>query len=333
MPLAWAPGRVNLIGDHTDYTGGLVLPMAIDLGTTVEWSDSPAGTTFRSSAEHGTIDLSDPRTASGWGRYVHAVAAVLTESNHRLRHIDATISSTLPIGAGLSSSASLEVAVAASLGAPMSTHDERVQLARLCQRAEQRAVGVPCGIMDQLIVLTGESGAAQLIDCHTLDEQRVPITDEVQVVVQFIAHRTLTGSGYGERVDECSRAQDVIGPLRVATRDDAELLADPVLRRRARHVVTENQRVRDFAVSMHRGDYTEAGRLMVESHHSLDIDYAVSIPAMNEAVQRLVDTPGVFGARMTGGGFGGCVVALADRSTDVDGWKVAATRGAFVSFD
>ena len=322
---ALAPGRVNLIGDHTDYTGGLVLPMAIDRYTEITGWREGHRVQLHSVDEADDVDLpltiDDPSAVTpAWGRYV---AGVVAEVRPRIGFHGA-VSTDIPIGAGLSSSAALEVAVALALG-----HDGDVfDLATACQRAEQRASGVPCGIMDQLCVAAGVEGHALLIDCGTLTIDPVPVPDDVEVVVQFIAHRTLVGSPYADRVAECAAAEAEIGPLRTASSNDATRIADPIVRLRALHVAEENQRVRDFAAALRAHDLAEAGRLMVASHHSLANQYHTSTAQMDAAVDALCATPGVYGARMTGGGFGGCVVALAEPGALRQGWVVRAVDGA-----
>ncbi len=241
--------------------------------------------------------------------------------------ITGSIRSDIPAGAGLSSSAALECAIGLALG----FDGTPTELALAAQRAEHAATGVPTGIMDQLCIAAATDGHATMIDCHTLEVTQVEIPTEVDVVVEFIAHRTLVGSAYGDRVAECARAEAVTGPLRNATLDDIERARhhlDDIAWRRARHVVTENERVRSFAAALGEGDYERAGRLMHAGHESLRTDFEVSTPAMDAAVARLTDTPGVFGARMTGGGFGGCVVALCVPGSLSSGWVVHASRGA-----
>ena len=323
-----APGRVNLIGDHTDYTGGLVLPMTIDRATVIEGEPGGDRIVLTSVDEAEPVDLplhvDHPETvAPAWGRYVAGVASEVSPT----RGFRGTVTTTIPIGAGLSSSAALELAVALAIGATGSPLD----LALACQRAEQRASGVPCGIMDQWCIAAGVEGHALLMDCGTLVATPVAIPDDVEVVVQFIAHRTLVGSPYADRVAECAAAEVAIGPLREADLLATGHIADPVVQRRARHVVGENQRVRDFAAALALHDLAEAGRLMVESHESLRDLYETSTPEMDAAVERLVATPGVWGARMTGGGFGGCVVALTRPGALTEGWVVRPVRGAHVA--
>lgn len=324
-----APGRVNLIGDHTDYTGGLVFPMAIDRATTIEFEPNANRIVLDSDAEPSPVVVAlpvtgDPRaTTPSWGRYVAAMARELGATTG----IRGSIRSDIPAGAGLSSSAALECAVGLALG----FDGTPTELALAAQRAEHAATGVPTGIMDQLCIATATDGHATMIDCHTLDITPVPVPDDIEVVIEFVAHRTLVGSAYADRVAECSRAEAVIGPLRDATLDDvarARHHLDDIAWRRARHVVTENERVRAFASALVEGDHVRAGRLMVAGHESLRADFETSTADMDAAVERLTGRPGVFGARMTGGGFGGCVVALCEPGSLDSGWVVHASRGA-----
>ena len=322
-----APGRVNLIGDHTDYTGGLVFPIAIDRWTEVR-GESSQSITLISEDESGTVDLTIQPThlheaAPAWGRYV---AAVRNELAHlqKVDGISATISTTLPIGAGLSSSASLTVAIAVVLGFEGSA----VELAQLARRAEVAATGVPTGIMDQLCIASAIPGHATHIDCSDLTIDHVAVPEDVKIAVRFIAHRTLEGSEYSTRVSECSHAEAEIGPLRLANLADTEEINDLTVRSRARHVVSENERVTTFAQALASNDYRSAGEVMVESHHSLAHNYDVSTPTMNAAVEELCQIPGVYGARMTGGGFGGCVVALCEPEINIDAWIVSPVGGA-----
>ncbi len=322
-----APGRVNLIGDHTDYTGGLVLPMAIDRYTEIRGVREGDRVALTSSDEHLPVELplriEQPQdTSPAWGRYVAGVVAEMPHPHGFHGHVTTDI----PIGAGLSSSAALEVAVALALG----FEGTPLALAQLCQRAENRASGVPSGIMDQLAIAAGVAGHALVIDCGDLTVRPVAVPHDVEIVVLFVAHRTLVGSPYADRVAECAAAERVIGPLRSATPADAARIDDPVVRARALHVTTENRRVLDFADAIAAHDLAAAGVLMVQSHDSLRDLYATSTPLMDEAVAHLVATPGVYGARMTGGGFGGCVVALTEPGALLTGWIVQAVAGAAV---
>ncbi len=322
---AFAPGRVNLIGDHTDYTGGLCLPMAVHLGTTVTLE--PGGRRLRLSSDaaggHADIDLEapDPGVGPAWARYVAAVVAELAPANGGV----GTVATTLPLGAGLASSAALEVATALALGFSGSP----LALARLCQRAEHRAVGVPSGLMDQLASALGVAGHALLLDCRTTTIEPVALPEGAEVVaVHCGVPRSLAASAYATRQAECQAAEAVVGPLRDVGPDDVSGIADPTLRRRARHVVTENRRVQAFADALVRGELRGAGALMAESHRSLRHDFEVSLPALDRLVDDLVARPGVFGARLTGGGFGGCVVALAEPGALDVGWRLRPVGGA-----
>jgi len=329
----WAPGRVNLIGDHTDTTGGLVLPMAIDLGIALEVEPLPRRISLTSDAQPEPLELDlpvvDPRTVRpAWGRYVAGVAAQL-ESTDGVR---GTVTSTLPQGAGLSSSAALEVAAALALGGPS---DPR-ELAALCRDAEEAASGVPCGIMDQLTSAAGVEGHALLIDCHTLDITPIPLPPSVAItVVHSGQERELAGSAYAERRAQCEAAEAVIGPLRAATSEDLARLEDPVIRRRARHVVSENDRVRRAARALVDGDLGTLGEAMARSHASLRDDFEVSTPVLDELVEELSAMPGVVGARLTGAGFGGCVVVAHDPGVAPGAgrraWRVRASAGATVA--
>ena len=323
-----APGRVNLIGDHTDYTGGLVLPMAIDLGTSVEGRRGGSVVRLVSESEDDEaavpLDVTDPAAvAPPWARYVAGVVAVVRPG----QGFTGRVTTTLPVGAGLSSSAALEVAVALALGFEGSP----LELALACQRAEQEASGVPSGVMDQLASAAGVAGHALLIDCSTLAVRPVPLPDDVEVVVVHSGQtRTLVGSAYAERRAQCEAAAAVVGPLGQVDLAAVASLPDPVVRARARHVVSENQRVRDFAAALEARDLRACGQLMHASHASLRDDFAVSTPTLDGLVADLSSRPGVHGARLTGAGFGGCVVALTDPGALAAGWHVTAVGGAHV---
>ena len=245
-----------------------------------------------------------------WGRYVAGVLSELNKLGIDIPGFTGEINTTLPIGSGLSSSAALEVAIARAALDIANRQMSDTDIALLCQRAEHIASGVPCGIMDQLCVAIGKPNTATLIDCHSLDVQHVAIPDEIEVVTRFVSHRTLVGSEYSERVEDCRQVEAIIGPLRLATINDLQKITDQRLLQRARHVITENQRVRDFAAALSQKDFASAGRLMLASHHSLANDYETSNDQMNRAVQDMMREPGFLGARMTGGGFGGCIVGL-----------------------
>jgi len=330
--VAFAPGRVNLMGDHTDYAGGLALPIAIDLGTTVRGIRGGERVVLTSTDRERAADLPlsipDPGIVEpAWGRYLAGVVAELQPD----RGLVGAITTTLPIGAGLSSSAALELAVALAMGFAGPPR----ALAHLGQRAEQRASGVPCGLMDQLTSACGIEGHALLIDFsdETILPVRVPDGIDV-IVVHSGEERALATSAYARRRAEVESAIEEIGPLRDATTADARSLPDAV-RRRARHVITENVRVRSFAAALASGDTSLIGPLMAESHLSLRDDFEVSTAALDETVSRLTALPGVLGARLTGAGFGGCVVTLTEQGAIADpsgvtgrGWIVRPSTGA-----
>ena len=323
--IAHAPGRVNLIGDHTDYTGGWALPMALDRGTTVDVERTGEAVVLTSADEPEPavvpIGLRDPgELPPGWGRYVGGVVAEVRPTTGAV----GTVRTSVPIGAGLSSSAALEVAVALALGHP----GPPLELARACQRAEHRATGVPTGILDQLTAVAAAEGTALLIDCRSLETVPVALPDLEIVVVHSGESRRLVGSAYAERRAQTEAAAEVIGPLRDARPSHVDRIPDALLRRRARHVVTENARVVAMTEAFSAGDVEAAGRLLVESHASLRDDFEVSTPTLDSTVERLLATPGVLGARLTGAGFGGCVVAFVRPGAEVGGWKVRPAAGA-----
>ncbi|MCU0271146.1 MAG: galactokinase [Acidimicrobiales bacterium] len=323
---AYAPGRVNLIGDHTDYAGGLAVPMAIDLGTSVVGEPGGERIVLHSEQLDGLVELplrpEDPAAVEPtWGRYVAGVAAELQPDVG----FTGVVRSTVPVGSGLSSSAALELATALALG----FRGPARELAALCQRAEQRASGVPCGIMDQLTSACGVADHALVIDFTTLAVERVPVPAGAEVVVVHSGEaRALAGSAYADRRAQVEAAAALIGSLHDADPGDLERVDDPLVRRRARHVLTENARVRAFAEAFSSGDLIGAGRLMAQSHASLRDDFEVSTPTLDALVERLCATTGVHGARLTGAGFGGCVVALTDPGTLDEGWTVRASAGA-----
>lgn len=336
---ARAPGRVNLIGDHTDYTGGFCLPIAIDRWVEVEVRPEPGSTTVRlrseslGSAVAIPLDVAAPALIEPeWGRYVGAVVKRLRLATG----CSGEVRSTVPIGSGLSSSAALEVATALALGAGTMGADrtiDRLAVAMLCRDAEHEARGVPTGLLDQLASLFGVADHALLLDCATneVTPARLPPPDEAELVVIDGGGRSLAASGYRDRVEECRRAEAEIGPLRTARVGDAEAIGDPVLRRRARHVVTENGRVHDFVAAVEAGDAGSAGAIMDASHRSLSEDFESSTPAIDDLRAQLRAAPGVLGARLTGGGWGGAVVALTrPGALAARGWTVRAVDGAAV---
>jgi galactokinase len=328
---AFAPGRVNLIGDHTDHTGGLVLPMAIELGTTVVGERAGDRVILNSDAEPEpadvTLDVTDPsRLDPTWARYVAGVVAELVPREGFV----GSVSSTVPVGSGLSSSAALTVSVALALGAPA---DDPVALAELCQRAEQRALGVPCGIMDQLASTAGRAGRALLIDTGARTWRDVVVPPEVEVrVIDSGQPRSLAASDYSAVRRRCTSAKEQLGSLVDIEPHAWRRIDDPDVRGAARHVIGENARVRTFGEALESGDLAAAGRLMGESQRSL-AHLGVSTPSLDGLVARLESTAGVYGARLTGAGFGGWVVALTVPGALTEGIAVTPSDGARVAVD
>jgi len=340
MPVARAPGRVNLIGDHTDYQDGLCLPMAIDRDVKVRFdarSDDRVRVCPREIA--GTVELPadghvDPTSvAPPWGRMVAGVLAVLAARGRGPVGLDAEIASDVPVGSGLSSSAAFAVAVALASAHAAEMPLEGLGLALAARDAEHAATGVPCGVMDQMASVFGLAGHALLLDCRTLEVTPVGLPQAFAVVVVHSGvARRLEQSAYAQRRAACEAAA---GRLGIPTLRDArpeQVAADPI----ARHVVSENQRVRFFADALRAGDAERCGELMLESHASLRDDFGVSTVELDGLVDRLV-TAGAYGARLTGAGFGGCAVALcaADRASDIarrtGGWIMHAADGAGVT--
>jgi galactokinase len=308
----WAPGRVNLIGEHTDYSGGLVLPVAIHLGIglTVQPAERIA---LVSSGERVELAADGTGEARGWGRYVAAVAQELAALGRPAVGIEGVVEADLPQGAGLGSSGALEVVLALALCAAADFELEPFDVALACQRAERRAVGVPSGILDQAASLLGREGSALLLDCGTLEHRWVELPQDLAVIVIDSGERHAhESSGYGDRRHEFERG-------------------DP---RRVRHVATENERVRGAVEALERGDLHALGALFAASHASLRDDYEVSTPELDTLVSHLRGTPGVHGARLTGAGFGGCVVALCAPGTPIDvpvAWRGRPTAGAVLA--
>jgi galactokinase len=311
-----APGRVNLIGDHTDYTGGLVMPMTLDVHTTVTGHANTSRVWNLVSHDETdslsiALPIEDPSSIQPrWGRYVAGVLFELARLGVDVPGFTGEISTTIPIGSGLSSSAALEIAIARTALSIAKVVLPDTDIALLCQRAEHIASGVPCGIMDQLCISVGQPNTATLIDCHNLEIHHIAMPAEIEVVTRFISHRTLAGSEYSDRVSDCRHIEEMIGPLRLANLGDAEQISDQRLFRRARHVISENRRVREFALALSEKDFRTAGELMLASHESLANDYETSNSTMDQAVTSMMSEPGFLGARMTGGGFGGCIVGI-----------------------
>jgi len=323
-----APGRVNLVGDHTDYNDGFVLPIAIERRTLVAAAQRADRSVHVQSTRFPTkrqfdLDRPGPRRQNGWLDYIEGMAQSLQARGVELTGADLLIDSDVPTGAGLSSSAALEMAVGLALCSLAGDEKlSRVELAVAGQTAEHDYVGTMCGIMDQLIAALGQSDHALMIDCRTLEATPVPFArpGAVVLVCDTKVKRELASSEYNRRRAECQEGvralQEVLPHVR-ALRDvslpeleaHAARLSETV-RKRCFHVVTENERTLAAARALSEDDLAELGRLMVASHRSLQVDYEVSCPELDLCVEIATAEPGVYGARMTGGGFGGCTVNL-----------------------
>jgi galactokinase len=326
-PARWvvaAPGRVNLIGEHTDYNDGFVLPMAIDRYVVLAADRSPAREARLYSVAAGqdaVITVEPPFTpgAVAWARYVQGVVAGCHAAGVNPGPFDAVVASDLPLGGGLSSSAALEVASATLIEAMTGARFDPLQKALLCQKAEHDFAGVPCGIMDQCASVMGRVGALLLLDCRSRIVRLTPLTDPdvVALIVNSNVKHELTDGGYAARRRQCEEAARSLGvtSLRDVSMEQLEQawgrLAD-IHFRRARHVVTEISRTVEAADALGRGDWPTLGRLMAASHASLKDDYEVSCEELDLLVELAVES-GVIGSRMTGGGFGGCTISLVRR--------------------
>ena len=324
-----APGRVNLIGEHTDYNDGFVLPAAINFSTWVTLAplqDNRLEIFSENFNEQIAIRLGDVdiKPRGHWSDYVIGVAVVLQKAGHSLRGAHLRIRGEVPIGSGLSSSAALEVTTACALVANSNLNIDRRELAKLCRRAENEFVGARVGIMDQFISLHGKANKALLLDCRSLDYELRPMsTDASLLVCNTMVKHELASSEYNQRREECEAgvkhlAQMLhnVTALRDVTLEQLEKygkVMPPVIYRRCRHVVTENARVLEAGDAFVGDDLKRFGQLMYESHRSLRDDYEVSCEELDLMVELASKSEGVYGARMTGGGFGGCTVNLVAR--------------------
>lgn len=338
-PEAWvvsAPGRVNLIGEHVDYSGGFVLPAAIDrrvILTAIPLTERKLRVRSRHETEVAEIDVSGPvrRGEPAWANYVRGVAAGFQERGIPLPGLEIEIDSTVPAGAGLSSSAALEVATATLLEAVTGFLLDPTGKALLCQKAEHEFAGVPCGIMDQFASVHGREGHALLLDCRDQTFEHIPMRDPSVSILIFdtkVKH-SLATSAYARRRASCEAAAAAMG---VETLREADLALlertalDTETYRRARHVITETARTVEAAAALKSGDWAAAGRLMRASHVSLRDDFEVSCAELDLVADAALETDGVYGCRMTGGGFGGCAVAL------VETGKVEAISARLTAF-
>jgi len=325
-----APGRVNLIGEHTDYNDGFVCPMAIDKTTAIichKRSDSLVrihSNTAKAATEFHLDHAISKEQVPPWSLYPRGVAEALRQRNLVPSGMDAYADSTVPIGGGLSSSASFEVATALALLTINKTSLDPVEMALACQWAEHNYPGMPCGIMDQFISALGQKGHALLLDCRDRSTKQVPLDDpNLRVVIanSNVKHELVSGE-YTARRHQCEAAvkwlakrNPEVHSLRDATLnmlEDGCLGMNPAAYRRAHHVITEIARTTDFATALEKHDYATCGQLMYASHASLRDDYAVSCQELDDLVEIARTVPGVYGARMTGGGFGGSTVTLCE---------------------
>ncbi len=337
-----APGRVNLIGEHTDYNDGFVMPFAIDRRVLVAGAardDSKVTARALDLNEEAMIDLDDPPKVrrGSWVDYVEGTARCVAKRFGAIRGADLIFASTVPIGAGLSSSAAIEIAIGTALLSLSGIEVDGKLLAFSAQEAEHEFVGIRSGIMDQFASVFGRSGHALLLDCRSLDLEYIPIEsrDTAIFVIDTKVKHNLASTHYNLRRNECEEGVEIlrtrlpdIRSLRDVTLTDLNehgCLLPEIIKRRCLHVVTENARTLAAADAFRSGEIVEAGRLMSDSHRSLRDDYEVSCPELDLFVDTARSVPGVHGARMTGGGFGGCTVNLVDR-TSIDRLKTAASE-------
>jgi galactokinase len=322
-----APGRVNLIGEHTDYNEGFVLPMAIDRACVVAASPDDS-VRVRSLDADGVIELPADGSAElravepPWGRYVAGVVRELAVRGRPSVGVDAVLASDVPLGAGLSSSAALEVAVAVALADAAAWDVDAVTLAQACRAAEETATGVPCGIMDQLVSLAAIEGTSLLIDCRSVETRPIALPSDLAVlVVHSGVSRSLAEGAYAERRRACDRVARELGLRSLRDATDEQVARSPV----GRHVVSENRRVLEAVTAFETADLETLGRLLDETHESLRDDFRVSTHELDILVEEL-RRAGAFGARLTGGGFGGCAVALCPRERIEDITDAATKR-------
>jgi galactokinase len=336
--IARAPGRVNLIGEHTDYNDGFVLPVAIDRDVRVAMRRRVDRRVRLYAANFGRrtdfpVDDIRHQPNERWSHYERGVALMLRQRGHDVGGFEAVIEGNVPSGSGLSSSAAVEVATATAIVHLFGLEVDPVQIALLSQKAENEFVGVNSGIMDQFISALGRQGAALFLDCRSLETRHVPLPDDVHIVVaDTTVKRGLVDSEYNQRRAECEEATRIfaqrlpnVRALRDVTMEQFNRFAGDlpeVVRRRARHVMSENERVLDGVEALSRGDVRAFGRLMDQSHTSLHDDYEVTVPQLDVLVEAARAVPGVLGSRMTGAGFGGCTVSLVETAA-VDAFRAA----------
>ena len=315
-----APGRVNIIGEHTDYNDGFVLPMAIDRAVWVAFRPREDGRVFVRSLEQETptdFSLRDLKHSNdGWSEYIKGMAAMLQKAGYELAGWEGVLSSDIPVGSGLSSSAALEMGTGCVFAHVSDFPFDGVKMARLGQKTENEWVGANTGIMDQMISANGKKDYALLIDCRDLSTEPIPLPPDTAILIMdTMTRHSHTESGYNERRKSCEKAAKYFGvshlrDVNVEQLKESETDLDEITFRRARHVITENQRVLDAAIAMKSQDALSLGRLMNASHDSLRDDFEVTNEELDIMAHIAQIQPGCYGARMTGGGFGGCGVAL-----------------------
>jgi galactokinase len=331
----YSPGRVNLIGEHTDYNDGFVLPMVINRAVWIALRPTDDGEVRIHSLDYDETAVfnltSFQHDGEHWLEYVKGVTHVLQEAGYPLRGWQGVMSGNVPHGAGLSSSASLELATARAFTAVSNLEWDAATMAKLAQKAENEWVGVNCGIMDQMVSAAGQPNHALLIDCRSLETELVRLPEATAVVIlDTNTRRGLVDSAYNERRQQCEMAAAYFGvpALRDVTLAEFEAKAgglDDLIRQRARHVITENERVLTAVTAMRQNNAHQLGQLMNASHASLRDDYAVSSEALNQIVDCARQHPACLGARMTGAGFGGCAVALIEADKTADFTQAIAT--------
>jgi galactokinase len=329
-----APGRINIIGEHTDYCGGLAMPAAIDrwCRIAIAGNGSRRLTLVAEGFGETSLDLDTLKPCGDWSDYVAGVAKVLMNAGVAVPGADLLIESNVPLGAGVSSSAAIEVATARALLALAGREADGLQVARWGQKAENDFVGMPCGIMDQYASANGIEDAALVLDCARLTSTPAPLPARASfLLVDSGVRHTHVDGAYRDRRADCETAAKILGVGLLAEVSEDDLATalprlPPGPAKRCRHVVTETARVRRAADALARGDLAALGALMNQSHASLQADMEVSVPQVDQLAQIARETLGVFGARMMGGGFGGCIIALADRERAADAQAAIGAR-------
>jgi galactokinase len=348
-----APGRVNLIGEHTDYNDGFVMPAALEFATLVAASPRTdrrlhVYSIILDQTREFDLDAAAETGRHDWSDYIFGVAVMLERSGRRLSGADLVVSTDVPLGSGLSSSAALEVSSAHALLTASGLHFEPIAVAKICQRAENDYVGMRCGIMDQYVSACGVAGAALLIDCRTLESRNVPIAPNLRLLVanSGVRHQH-AGGEYNARREACEEGvrllKPALGPIKALRDVTPEVLEanrkrlPELIYRRCRHIVTENARVLEAERALIAGDFAACGAAMNASHASMRDDFEITCPEVDFLAELAQATPGVFGSRMTGGGFGGCTVSLVEAGAVkrvsqilIDGYRVGCGRDAEV---